>query len=672
MRSVDILAQAMPSAAELRNLRREHVKTLRALAKTAGVFVVPDGAARAKVQTMAEAVAASGAPDKVKADSAKAWAAYKSTCEDVGPAEDGASAPEGAPSNGDSFRLRGRSFLLTYNHGFFGKRFPDGSPAATTPAALWRAWREWKADKKQELHVEKSSSTLERSLHSKLDGRVHFHWKVNLKDALDNRTRAVFGFRGVLPDVQATSEASDRGHFYAWAPKAGTLYSGTNYQPFQEYRVQGKWLDDLWHDGKLPHQEYTALALRVRLGYSARKREVEQVMEDERESRVDKRVAQVGAELQKLKAPPREFPAVREWGGSFLQLDFRWKILVLWADSASGKSTFAEDLFEQPYTVTVEEAEHLDLRGFDWEKHDGIVLDNVNSFAQLRRWRAVLRGRNAKSKGGQSATGMYSYTQYLFSTAIVATVDLDAPDGALMGPGNPGETRALRAASVSLERSGFAAGTLDDAPHFSEATKEPLEISQSPTSPVKDPFHDLGTFGVSEEPLILGLGKRPPRMLARRRLAAGQPRDLWRPARRPALAASEARERRAALARRLLAERPPLGQRSALETMAARPNTESQCRRVLEEFAALCSRSFMPVQSLFMPQPGAPRPLPTAAELESHGVLVDTSEEGVIAAMLRISSQNYSGIPERISTGIPERIAEETECSPRSAVNLVC
>ena len=40
----------MPTAAELRILRREHVKTLRTAAKAAGVLVVPDGAARAKVE----------------------------------------------------------------------------------------------------------------------------------------------------------------------------------------------------------------------------------------------------------------------------------------------------------------------------------------------------------------------------------------------------------------------------------------------------------------------------------------------------------------------------------------------------------------------------------------------------------------------------------------------
>ena len=40
--SVGILVQAMPTAAELRILRGEHVKTLRTAAETAGVLVVPE------------------------------------------------------------------------------------------------------------------------------------------------------------------------------------------------------------------------------------------------------------------------------------------------------------------------------------------------------------------------------------------------------------------------------------------------------------------------------------------------------------------------------------------------------------------------------------------------------------------------------------------------------
>eukprot|EP00959_Pyramimonas_sp_CCMP1952_P423456 8870262-Pyramimonas_sp.AAC.1 len=50
---------------------------------------------------------------------------------------------------------------------------------------------------------------------------------------------------------------------------------------------------------------------------------------------------------------------------------------------------------------------------------------------------------------------------------------------------------------------------------------------------------------------------------------------VWRrPARRPALAAAEARARRAALAPKLMTERPVQGQPSALETAAVKPGIE--------------------------------------------------------------------------------------------------
>ena len=120
-----------------------------------------------------------------------------------------------------------------------------------------------------------------------------------------------------------------------------------------------------------------------------------------------------------------------------MHLDLRWKVLVLCADSASGKSTFAERRFENPFVITVEDVTHLDLKAFDSRTHDGIVLDNVNSWGQLRSWRAVLQARNAKSKGGQSGTNMYAYVQYLFGVPIIATVDLDAPDSELVQAGHP-------------------------------------------------------------------------------------------------------------------------------------------------------------------------------------------------------------------------------------------
>ena len=435
--------------ADLAAERKKHVQALRACARACGVRLVRDDAGQERVRAFAAAIDASAGPARQKAAARTAYAAYARSwlAEEVprpkarGPA---------ARGHGAEFRLRGKSFLVTYNWDFCNEAFPDGSPPVASPEALWAAWRAWKASKKQELGVKQSTSTLERSLRSSLEGRMHIHWKKNLEAPIDKKTRAIFAFHGVLPDVRPTVavaptpsggkkargksllEASNRGHVYVWAPKKGTLFRGTNYKAFEDYRVLGKWLDDLWTDGKLSHASYHDLALQVRVGFAARKRELEQVLAAEREERVDTRLVVVAHELERLKAPARSLPEVHEWESSFLQLDFRWKILLLWGDSASGKSTFAEGLFANPHVITVEESTNLDLKAFDFETHDGIVLDNVNSFAQLLMWRAILQGRNAKSKGGQSATNMFAYPQYLFGVAVVATVDLDAPDGYLM------------------------------------------------------------------------------------------------------------------------------------------------------------------------------------------------------------------------------------------------
>ena len=171
--------------------------------------------------------------------------------------------------------------------------------------------------------------------------------------------------------------------------------------------------------------------MKVRKGHANRKRDLEAVKADEGSQQVDARILSVNKALAQLAAPPRKFAEVTAWENSFLDVNWRWKILVLCADTSSGKSNFAETLFEAPYVLTVEGSQHLDLREFNYDANDGIVLDNVNTWQQILNWRAVLQARNAKSKGGQSATNVLAYPQYLYGVPVVATIDLDAPDAHL-------------------------------------------------------------------------------------------------------------------------------------------------------------------------------------------------------------------------------------------------
>ena len=80
-------------------------------------------------------------------------------------------------------------------------------------------------------------------------------------------------------------------------------------------------------------------------------------------------------------------------------------------------------------------------------RHSG-ALEHVGVVAQ--NFGECVQARNAKSKGGQSATNCHAYGQYLFSVPVVATVDLDAPDAYLVDPGSKWQSRWLLANTTVL------------------------------------------------------------------------------------------------------------------------------------------------------------------------------------------------------------------------------
>ena len=425
--------------------RQRHAQTLCAIARDCLVAGIPqDNAGRPTIQRLLVAIRASSASTQQLAAADAAHRAYEGTfvgavlpqpaVSQMGPqAQTGAGAtvrlngktsasqagPQAQTGVVGIVRLRGKSFLFTYNYDFLGLPLPDGTPAPACASDLWTLWNTWKVGAEVTLGVVKSTSTLERSLDSPLAGRVHIHWMADLKKAVDHSSTSAFAFHGVAPDARATwSEAATsfgrkkarggnwdfarrRGHFYCWAPKTGTLETTANFLPFKDYRVVGQWVEDLWVDGKLEYDVYNGLSARAKRGHASRKRDLDAVRTDESNARVDARIKAVAKALEQITAPSRKFSVVTAWEDSFLKLDHRWKILILCADSRAGKSNYAEGLFDAPFVITVEDADYLDPKGFDLEKNDGIVLDNVNSWGQLLKWRAVLQARNAKSKGAR-------------------------------------------------------------------------------------------------------------------------------------------------------------------------------------------------------------------------------------------------------------------------------
>ena len=76
--------------------------------------------------------------------------------------------------------------------------------------------------------------------------------------------------------------------------------------------------------------------------------------------------------------------------------------------------------------VTVESDSALDFSEFDYRQHSGVLLDGVGDAAALWQHREVLQGRPKRTRGGRSATMVYSYEYSLAMRAVVATLDLTA------------------------------------------------------------------------------------------------------------------------------------------------------------------------------------------------------------------------------------------------------
>ena len=115
---------------DAKETRKSLVKQLRAYARFCGAKQVRDDCGRAKVSVMFKSIC-NKATATQKVEAQKVFDAYEATWnptkvdEEVGP-----------ESTDRKFRLRGKSFLLTYNWDFFGKALEDNTSRSEDVAAL--------------------------------------------------------------------------------------------------------------------------------------------------------------------------------------------------------------------------------------------------------------------------------------------------------------------------------------------------------------------------------------------------------------------------------------------------------------------------------------------------------------------------------------------------------
>ena len=217
------------------------------------------------------------------------------------------------------FRLHAKAFMLTFN-----------AIAFTVCAKLWDSFQAWAVERAKTFAACSWSCTMEKSLNAAEAGRVHLHcyfsWQSAGSQGIDHRTTDEWVFNGVRPRVDSNSErrgphewlrATQHGHFYVSVHKKGTLYSDTNYAPWNDNWIpEAWWVVSLWKQHKLDYDDYMVLSLKLRDHHDKRKAVADAVLAGktrlafrEEQRRAFEMIAAVSKPMKPLpaeiEAPPR-------------------------------------------------------------------------------------------------------------------------------------------------------------------------------------------------------------------------------------------------------------------------------------------------------------------------------------------------------------------------------
>ena len=360
-----------------------------------------------------------GRPDKPQGDAAQ-------------PAALGHDGPPGRAV----FRLRGEAAMLTYQ-GLAG-------------VDLWQEFVEFVKGNLKPWRVKYWTATFEGNRSGK---SCHAHLMLQFNTAVD-RTSLGFMFGEVRPRIDASDlcgeglcrkklqQSINRGHFYVWADKIGTLTDpitnelcvASNYGPSWtdaacKYQVLGAWPDKLWKSHKLSHAVYDMYLLNCRDGVCYRKRNLEVCREKEeeieKENEIQERSKRIRSNTNLFKSFP-EVPEVTGWLANFSVDALRYPILIVLGPSRCGKTEWVKTLFKNPLEVKVGALTYFPdgMRSFRRGFHDAVILDDVRDLSFVTDHQEKLQGKyDAMVEFASTQGGMCAYKKDLFAVPFVVTIN---------------------------------------------------------------------------------------------------------------------------------------------------------------------------------------------------------------------------------------------------------
>ena len=129
--------------------------------------------------------------------------------------------------------------------------------------------------------------------------------------------------------------------------------------------------------------------------------------------------------IRETQRPFRKIKEVEEWDAQYLELQDRYKFLVLDGKSRTGKSRFAASRTspEKFLNVDCSSATEPDLRVFDREKHDVVLFDEATPGLVLRV-KKLAQASIDEVRLGQSATNINSYVVWFHRVKLIVATNV--------------------------------------------------------------------------------------------------------------------------------------------------------------------------------------------------------------------------------------------------------
>ena len=337
------------------------------------------------------------------------------------------------------WRVHCMAVLLTYN--------------GITDLKQWRRFLKFVRSEQKNWNVRHWCATLEASK----KGTYHIHLMLQFTKTVDRNSRS-FAFEAIPPNCSPNGAGTDllgsciggrnpqksvdRGMFYVWADKVGTVrdekgelcVAGNYYPCWREdwdmtYEVSARWVDALWRQRKLSHEVYKAYVYEAREGVQARMKNLDTVVEGKRAREEEAEMATTSKRIRCNKNLYRPFPDVPQataWLQLFLLDAIRYPLLLVLGASSSGKTEWAKSLFKNALEMKVGSLPHFPdkMRQFVRYHHDGIVLDDVRDLEFLSDHQEKLQGKyDARVEFASTPGGTCSFHKYLFKVPTVVTVN---------------------------------------------------------------------------------------------------------------------------------------------------------------------------------------------------------------------------------------------------------